>query len=109
MADTLLVELADVYPEGTVPGRRDPNPFADARDVRGVESLSRRIARIFEKLSSVQHVLVHWAPPDGVALGFAIDRAFSVAPRVRRIDRAALARHMARAQPFVLDPVVMPA
>lgn len=97
-----FLPLAGIYPEALLSGRRDPNPFASARDIRGIERLARRMVWLFTHEPGLEHAIVHWLGPDGSRWGFAIDRDFGRAPVVRRIRAAAFARYATASRTLVI-------
>jgi hypothetical protein len=98
---TLFLPLDALYPECRVFTRPCPQirPLACVEDngchlglgVRCMESLARRLGRLFDAERALEVVLLHWQLPGGEHRGVAFDRAFS-APRVAPL-RASVLRH----------------
>lgn len=110
---TLFLALDDLYPECRAFTRPHPRmrPFACIQDggchlgLNGLcmETLARRLSRLFTGHADVVAIVVHWALADASQWGVAFDRALS-APRVRPLRPAYLRHYLANGAPFPVSP-----
>ncbi len=110
---TLLLPLDALYPECGVLTAAHPQvrPFACIQDngchlgmnTRCMETLARRLDRLFAAHPALELVLVHWSLPDSSCWGVAFDRRLS-APRVARIRPSYLSHYLRTGAPFAVPP-----
>ncbi len=113
---TLLLPLEALFPECPPLIRPHPRlrPFACLRDggchlgqnTRCMETLARRLGRLFERHARLEQVLLHWEEPGGATWGVAFDRAFGN-PRVARLRGAYLEHYLAAGEPFLVPDEVL--
>ncbi len=113
---TLLLPLDTLYPECRVLTHQHPQirPFACIQDggchlgmnTRCMETVARRLDRLFTAHPELEVVLLHWQLRDGSSWGTAFDRRLS-APRVARLRPAYLEHYRAAGVPFAVPPELL--
>ncbi len=112
---TLLLPLDGLYPECPVLTQGHPQikPFACIQDsgchlgmnARCMETLARRLDRLFTAHPALESVLLHWRLRDGTCWGIAFDRQLST-PRVSRVRPSYLSHYLRAGTPFQVPPEV---
>ena len=110
---TLLLPLDALYPECRLltHGHPQVRPFACIQDngchlgmnVRCMETLARRLDRLFSAHPGLELVLLHWQLHDGAGWGIAFGRQLST-PRVARLRPSYLSHYLRMGAPFAVPP-----